>query len=647
MCGITGLITRNPFQAQDMLGAVRRMTDSLHYRGPDAGGVWSAPHVVLGHRRLSIIDLSEAGLQPLHDAHHGLHISFNGEIYNYQDVRAKILERGYQLRTQTDTEVILGAYHCFGEEFVQYLRGMFAFIIYDENSRKAVLGRDRLGKKPLYYYHDRNMLAAASELKCFYALPGFYPTIDAESVKAFFSLQYIPGPHTICNEIKRVEPGHLMELTIDSWSLTTKCYWSVGQCLSQPAVNAVISGEEIHAALQESVRYRLIADVEIGMLLSGGVDSSLLSCCAMQQVKVPLRGFLVSFADRDLDETRYARTVAESLGMELLCIDGGSLDAPTLERVLFHADEPSGDPALIPTYMISEALSHHVKVVMSGEGADELFWGYDHYRREKIYQALRLAMVLKFFHPFTSTLKRWEGIESNPANPEVLSRLLKVFSASEDLGCARWTTVFGEPALHRLIPEDDTGKGCPPRFMQQMSEWLETLHGSTSPLTASLALDLVYWLPDDLLAKVDRMTMAHSVEARTPYLDHVLVEKILLMPGCLKTDFLQNKAILRQLLRKMLPTGQAEAIAYRKKHGFGVPLQAWLGSQLRTFAEEHFNASALKDFGLLDVFYLRKLWQDFQRHGGSSAFARKLWLALCFAVWYSHHRNRFGFPSGS
>ena len=641
MCGITGLITRNPLQAEDLRGVVTRMTDHIRYRGPDAGGVWSAPHVVLGHRRLSIIDLSEAGSQPLHDFYHGLHISFNGEIYNYQDLRTKVLESGYQLRTQTDTEVILGAYHCFGEDFVQHLRGMFAFIIYDENRKKAILGRDRLGKKPLYFYHNRDMLVAASELKCFYALPDLHLSIDAESLRAFFALQYIPGPHTICNEIKRLEPGHISELAIDSWELTTTRYWSVQECLRQLSTNAPTSPEEVDAALQESVRYRLIADVEIGMLLSGGVDSSLLSCYAMQQVNVPLRGFQVSFAERDLDETRYARTVAESLGMELLVIDGGSLDATTLERVLYHADEPSGDPALIPTYMISEALSHHVKVVMSGEGADELFWGYNHYRRERLYQALR--WVWGFLRPFSSGLRRWDKIESDPAKPEVLSRLFKVFSASGDLGCARWTTVYGEPALHRLMPGDGSGECCPPRFIEQMAARLGTLDGLTSSLEASLALDLVYWLPDDLLAKVDRMTMAHGVEARTPYLDQLLVEKVLLMPACWKADLRQSKKILRRQLTRMLPTDQAQAIAYRKKHGFDVPLRAWLRDQLGDFAEEHFAADALKDLGLLDLSYVRKMWQDFKRHGGSLAFARKLWLVLCFAVWYSHHRNRFGF----
>ncbi len=645
MCGITGLVTRNPFQAQDMLGVVRRMTDSLRYRGPDAGGTWSAPHVVLGHRRLSIIDLSEAGSQPLHDSHHGLHISFNGEIYNYQDLRTKVLESGFHLRTQTDTEVILGTYHCFGEDFVQHLRGMFAFILFDENHNRVILGRDRLGKKPLYYYYDRNMLVVASELKCFYALPDFPLSLDAESLRALFSLQYIPGPHTICKEIKRLEPGHLMVLAIPAWDLTNTRYWSVEECLQRQSRQSSVGPEEVDAALQDSVRYRLIADVEIGMLLSGGVDSSLLSCYAMQQVNVPLRGFQVSFPERDLDETRYARAVAAALGMELQIVDGGSLEAMTLERVLFHADEPSGDPALIPTYLISKALSQHVKVVMSGEGADELFWGYDHYRREKLYQAL--WWVWRYLHHLSPVFSKWCQIESDPQKPEVLSRLLKIFSSSEDLGCARWTTVYGEAALHRLMPDNRCEKAYPPRFIKQMGERLSTFYQLTSSLEASLALDLVYWLPDDLLAKVDRMTMAHGVEARTPFLDQLLVEKVLLMPACWKADLGQSKKILRQWLTRMLPADQAHGIAYRKKHGFDVPLQTWLRVQLVDFAEEHFAARALKDLGLLDLSYIRRLWQDFKRCGGSLAFARKLWLVLCFAVWYAHHRNRFGFPTGS
>jgi asparagine synthase (glutamine-hydrolysing) len=619
---------------------MRTLLERLAYRGPDGVGTWGSSNVLLGHRRLSIVDLSEAGAQPLHDCDSGLHITFNGEIYNYLDVRRDLQARGYQLRTNTDTEVILGAYRCFGRDFLHHLRGMFAFVLYDDRANKVLLCRDRLGKKPLYYSLEDGRLVAASELKCFHAFPSLPLTIDLESVEAFFALQYIPGPYTVYRQVRRVMPGYCLELDIGSWQLSERRYWSVQEHLT-PDKSARVSPELLDNALADSVRYRLIADVEVGLLLSGGIDSSLLACYASEQSAVPLRAFVVSFDLPDLDESRHAKAVAEALGVTLIQAGGDTVSEEMFEQVIFHSDEPLGDPACLPTFLIAKVLSQHVKVVMSGEGADELFWGYPHYRRERIYRWVApLARVL----PLRLARGLLGLLESHARTPPLLSRLQKVLASSQGLGSSRWTTVFGGDALGHLMtmPRRESGH---PRYVEQLETSFAGLARARDPFTASVSLDLAYWLPDDLLAKVDRMTMAHSVEARAPFLDHVLVELALGAEPSQKADLFSTKKVLRQLLARRLPAGSVREIAYRKKHGFEAPVGRWLRQDLRPLAEERFATSALQRVDFLDARYVHELWKGFRDHGAPRSFARRIWLLLCFLSWFAQHEKRFGFSA--
>ena len=636
MCGIAAAVVRNPDEVRARAHEIRRILDTIRYRGPDAGGTWSDSRVVLGHRRLSVIDLSDAGTQPMHDMENGLHITFNGEIYNYRELRRDLENNGYRFRTGTDTEVILAAYHIYGTAFPERLRGMFAFVLYDERREKVLLCRDRLGKKPLLYYRDGNRLLAASELKCLYAFRGISLTPDPGAVADFFSLQYIPGPGTILTEIKRLEPGKCLELDLRTWRTSSRLYWSVYDCLA-PGAGTAPGVDEIEAALDESVGYRLIADVEIGILLSGGIDSSLLAACAARLSTSPLKAFMVSFGGTALDESGYARMVARSLNIDLVQIDGGRLKADTFSRVMYHADEPLGDPAAIPTFMICDVIRRHVKVVISGEGADELFWGYDHYRRQLWFD--RLFGRLPRLRPGRRLEGFLSAIESSPRVPGSLSRLCKVLTAQNDAGCSRWTSVFGDAALGRLLdtaPERPPGSGAAARALQQLKRLLPASE-------AALALDLLYWLPDELLVKVDRCSMAHAVEARTPFLDHRLVELALRLPGVCKIGPSGGKHVLRELLLRRLSPEVAAVIAKRPKHGFDVPLEAWLKGPLLAVAEESFSESALRIVPMLHAPYVRRLWRDFKTRSAGAHYARKLWLALCFTAWYGNHTDRFGF----
>ncbi len=638
MCGVIGVVTKEAGYAASFRNEVDRVLDLFSYRGPDAKGLWEDANVLLGHRRLSIIDLSDWGAQPLHDYDHGLHISFNGEIYNFKELKKETEARGYRFRTGADTEVILGAYNCFGDGFEEKLRGMFAFILYDERHGKIVLCRDRLGKKPLYYSLDDRRLIAASELKAFYAFRDMSLSLDMESLRSFFCLQYIPGPWTILNEVKRIEPGECMTLHINSWDASRQRYWSLYAQETNAGASAGSSGKELAELISESTRLRLIADVEVGVMLSGGVDSSLLSCYASEISQIPLKAFVVSFDREDLDEAPYARKVASALGMELVEVEGGAFDASVFERVLFHADEPLGDPACIPTFMISEAIARHVKVVISGEGADELFWGYTHYKREILLQKL---FPSGFSFPFAQALRPvlLRG-ETAPA-PGGLSRLCKLLGSERDIGVSRWTLIFGEPGSAGLFSADCIRPDSTARFALQMNKALNAYSVASTLTEASIATDLSFFLPDNLLIKVDRMTMAHGIEARAPFLDHKLVEYALRMPSSEKADPQRSKKVLRRLLAAKLPSDIASFVAYRRKHGLDVPLHRWMRSELREVAEACFSESMLRELGFLNEKLVRRLWCELINRGGPLSYARKVWLLLCFLSWHGLHARRF------
>lgn len=633
MCAIVGLITnRRPVLDSDE-HQVRRVLEKLSYRGPDGFGIWKANNVMLGHRRLSIIDLSNTGSQPFEIPELGLVITFNGEIYNYKEVRESLVSCGYVFRSQSDTEVILHAYAHYGMDFLSHLRGMFAFCIFDQKKNSILLARDPAGEKPLYYYFDSNRFIFVSEIKAFHAFSEIDLSLDIESVKAFFTLQYVPGPNTVYQNVKRLAPGHALRIELDNWNIHETQYWSIlDQCLGPS------TPEEIENLMQQSVKYRLVADVEVGLLLSGGIDSALLASCA-HEIGSKLRVFTARFDEKDLDESEYARQVAAHLNLEQVVITGGQLTPDLFEQIVYHGDELLGDPACVPTYLLSREIAKHVKVVLSGEGADELFWGYDTYRLEHISRLfLWLNGVFVRSSGFRDSVSSWEV--SNSVSP-LWIRMGKVLSAKYDLGAARWTSVFGDNTVAQLIQTPE--RQADHRYLLAMEQRLAQLNRHLSGLEASLSMDLLYWLTDDLLVKVDRMTMAHGVEARAPYLDPRLIASALSLARRHKIRGGHGKIILRQLVEKRFPDDLGSNLAWRKKHGFEVPVNRWLRENLRETVEDRLSPQKLSQAGFLNVPLATKLKENFYRSSSDTPLKRKLWMLLCFQSWHQQYRTGFGF----
>ena len=633
MCGIVGVFHREQPVLDSDQERVDGVLEKLFYRGPNGKGTWKSERVLLGHRRLSIIDLSQAGAQPFVDEKLGLVITYNGEIYNFQEIRLKLAALGYSFRSQSDTEVILYAYDHYGSEFLSQLRGMFAFCILDTKRNIAILARDPAGEKPLYYYADKDTIIFSSEIKALHAFPGIDLSVDVESVKAFFVLQYVPGPYTVYKRVRKLPAGCVLEVDMDHWTLYERRYWSLENRRGDPS-----TPEEIDALLSQSVRYRLVADVEVGLLLSGGVDSALLASYAHRN-GAKLRTFNVSFDEEELDESRYAQRVADYLGLQQITVTGGKLTPEVFDRVIFHGDELLGDPACVPTFLLAQEVSKHIKVVLSGEGADELFWGYDTYRYEKIWR--RFSWLRDIFSKsagFQNTVSAWESSSRMPAG---LTRLGKLLSAAYDIGASRWTSVFADHTLKALITPND--KNNEVIRLQEIEQSIVQLAKHIDSFSASLSGDLLYWLADDLLVKVDRMTMAHSVEARAPFLDPELILKALALPAKDKLRGKKGKHMLRELVEKHFPGEIGRSLAWRKKHGFEVPVASWLRHNLRECVEDRLSPAKLARSGLLDTAFAMDLKRNFFATQADTPLRRKLWMLLCFQSWYEMHEAGFGF----
>lgn len=633
MCGIVGLFTnKRPILDADE-NQIGRVLQKLSYRGPDGYGIWKSNAAVLGHRRLSIIDLSDAGAQPFEIPELGLVITFNGEIYNYKELRENLASHGYAFRSHSDTEVILYAYAHFGIDFLSQLRGMFAFCIFDQKKNSILLARDPAGEKPLYYYLDSNRFIFASEIKSFHAFSELDLSLDIESVKAFFALQYVPGPHTVYRNVQRLTPGHALQIGLDHWTCHEITYWSLLDNRLDPA-----TPDEIEEQIRQSVQYRLVADVEVGLLLSGGIDSALLAACAAAS-GAKLRAFTARFDEKDLDESKYAQQVAAHLNFQQVVVSGGQLTSDLFEKIIFHGDELLGDPACVPTYLLSREIAKHVKVVLSGEGADELFWGYDTYRLERTARLfLWLNGVLSRSAGFRNRVSRWEVSDS--ASP-VLTRLGKVLSARYDVGAARWTSVFGDNTVDQLIATN--GHARENHHLQDIETRLAELKQHMRDFDASLSIDLLYWLADDLLMKVDRMTMAHGVEARAPFLDPGLISRALSLPHGEKIRSRNGKFMLRRLVEERFPSEVGRNLAWRKKHGFEVPVNTWLRENLRANVEEHLSPQKLSQVGFVNIALVTKLKENFYKSSFDTPLKRKLWMLLCFQTWYQQYKAGFGF----
>ena len=552
------------------------MGDAMAHRGPDGSGEWTAGPAGLAHRRLAIIDLT-GGRQPMASAATGCVLTFNGEIYNFRELRQRLEREGQPFFERSDTEVVLRAYEQWGDACVDRLHGMFAFAIWDPRRARLFAARDRLGIKPLYYRWQGHTLTFASELKAILAAEsGERPALDPRSFDRYLRLQYVPAPHTMVAGVKQLLPGCTLTLSLDGQPQESR-YWQ-----ARAKASGASSTEEFQERLSAVVRSHLVADVPVGALLSGGLDSSLVVAHMVREASGPVHTFAVGFEDAHLDERDSARQVAAHLGTvhhEQLVTDADA--AATLPHIVAAMDEPLADYAALPTYLIARFAAQHVKVVLTGEGADELFAGYRRYRRDRI-----LAPIARFRHAYQAS-----HVFSGRETSLLLGRRLSRF----------------ERAAHSGRRTSDT-------------------------LNQLLLRDVEGWLPDNLLVKVDRMTMLCSLEARVPYLDHQFVEYALGIPAASKLRLLSgpNKLLMREAAGAMIPA----VIAARPKQGFKPPIDAWLRGRLRPLAHDALLSSTSRLRTYIDPRSIRRLLTD---HDAGRANGHRIWALLIHELWSREH----------
>jgi asparagine synthase (glutamine-hydrolysing) len=567
MCGIAGYVTRAPGVSPESL--LIRMTDAIHHRGPDASGYYRDAFAALGHRRLSIIDVRD-GHQPMANEDGSLHITYNGEIFNHADLRPALEKAGHQYRTRCDTETILHAYEQYGPDCVTRFRGMFSFAIWDEHARTLFCARDRLGKKPFYYYWDGRLFAFASEIKALLAHPEISPRLEESLLSEYLNFGYCSGEQTLFSGIRKLMPGHWLLLT--PGELQIRQYWDVpgpvGQAVS-PAENRDDQSwiAECRTRLEEAVRTRLMSDVPLGMFLSGGVDSSAIAALMKPMSDGPVKTFAVGYREQAYSELAYARQVADKIGTEHHEVVIGRDDFfNALPNLIWHEDEPISWPSSVSLYFVSKLAAEQVKVVLTGEGSDELFAGYARYRTYLLNRRLLAAYRL-------APRRLRDALRAGIAESCLLSGDIRrklqhsVLGRGEDLETLyldNFYAAFSREEQQHLLqaPSGST-------YDAYLHYWNAQPHADT--LSRMLYADQKTYLVE-LLMKQDQMSMACSIESRVPFLDHLFVEFAASVPGRLKLRGGVGKYILKRAVEDLLP----REIVYRKKMGFPTPLRQWL-----------------------------------------------------------------------
>jgi len=587
MCGITGAVWTDPKRSlqRETLG---RMTAALRHRGPDDRGEYHAelqlrpalqatPGVAFGHRRLAIIDIA-GGQQPLSNEDGSVQVVFNGEIYNFRQLRRRLEGAGHRFRTQSDTETIVHLYEDEGPGLLDHLEGMFAFAVWDSRKRQLLLGRDRLGQKPLVYCHQPGRLLFASELKSLLEAPGVPRRLDPQALDEYLTYQYVPHPRTIFDGIAKLPPGHYASYRDDR--LEVRPYWRPDFNTEEPGAAGQYA-EQLRECLTSSVELRLQSEVPLGAFLSGGIDSTIVVGLMSRLTQEPVRTFSIGFPVAEYDESRYARLAAERFGTvhEAFRVEPDALGI--LPKLVWHFDEPFGDSSAVPTWYVSQLTRRHVTVALTGDGGDELFAGYPRYK------AVWLAA---FFDRFPGMARRllagsyWQKLPSSPRQKSLLrrwKRFVEVLGQPPARRYVDWISIFNESRRGELY-SDGFLATLPDADPVQFFSAAMSAAGGRDPVTAAGLADLVTYLPCDLMTKVDIASMAHGLECRQPFLDRRVVELAARMPRKLKFRRGGGKRILRQAFADLLP----RRIRRRAKMGFGVPLDHWFRNELRDFARD-------------------------------------------------------------
>lgn len=631
MCGIAGYITNSTaFPAKREI--IQAMTDTISHRGPDSADVWVEPQTgtALGHRRLAIIDLSPNGHQPMLSACGRYVIVYNGEVYNYAEIREELIRHGHSFRGDSDTEVILSAIAQWGlRRAIERFIGMFAFALWDKEKKSLSLVRDRLGIKPLYYGFSGSVFLFGSELKAIRRHPAFTNEINRNALALYFRHNYIPAPYSIFEGIYKLRPGHICTVGQNQAAPLLEEYWSAKDAwqagLDSPYEGTTAEAvEDLEVLLKDAVGQRMISDVPLGAFLSGGIDSSAVVALMQAQSSRPVKTFSIGFHEEKFNEAKHAKAVAAHLGTdhtELYLTPADLLNV--VPNIPEHWDEPFADSSQIPTYCVSKLAKENVTVSLSGDGGDELFTGYQRYFALDNWHTLE-RIPLPVRRLTAATLKKI---------PAKLFDILgpigsKIHWRLDMLSISSFSEFYRYFVSHHKNPES---------LVRDSKELITALTDNNNKMAGDLFKQMTYWdivsyLPDDILTKVDRASMAVSLEARVPLLDHRVVEFAGKLPTSYKVRDGQSKWLLRQVLYKYVPKELIE----RPKMGFGVPIDSWLKHDLREWAEDSLSADNLTSQGYLDVKAVRTMWSDYKK--GQNNWHYYLWDILMFQSWLEHAR---------
>ncbi|MBI3548983.1 MAG: asparagine synthase (glutamine-hydrolyzing) [Elusimicrobia bacterium] len=630
MCGITGIVHAEPGRVD--AAALKRANDLISHRGPDDEGFYTDERAGLAMRRLAIIDLS-TGHQPITSADGQTTIVFNGEIYNYQELRPDLEASGYPFRTKTDTEVILALYERMGPECVKKLRGMFAFSIWDKKRKRLFIARDRVGKKPLVYAQGPGFLAFASELRCLFQWPGIKREVKSKSIDLFLSLQYIPSPHTIYKDIYKLPPAHY--LIYENGKVQVERYWDLP--LNQPpvATDPRAAQELIRSKFTEAVKLRLISDVPLGAFLSGGIDSSIVVAAMSKLSSQPVKTFSIGFEEEEFSELPYAREVAMMYGCDHHEFVVKAEMADVLPKLAWHYGEPYADASALPTYYVARETRKFVTVALNGDGGDEDFAGYIRYFAmnlarlwDRLPSPIQKAVAAGAEHlpernaPYSTLWRLKRFLRSTVFNKDIAARHLKMisfFSDQDKVG------LYSPEMLRQLGVANEQDLTISLRYLQAAFAKADR----EDFVNRLLYADMVTYLPECLMVKVDIATMANSLEGRSPFLDHELMELVFRMPGSWKLKGLrQHKWILKEAFKDSLPP----RIRRRGKMGFGIPLGPWFRGQLKDYWRDHVMSDQALARGYFNRAAIQTIWDEHQ--SGRRDHGYRMWALLMLELWH-------------
>ena len=629
MCGIAGFIDFKNHSSQTI---IEEMTASMNHRGPDGFSSeffeTSSAQIGLGHKRLSIIDLSETGKQPM--AFNEFWITFNGEIYNFKEIKVDLEKLGHSFVGESDTEMILHAYQQWGENCIQRFIGMFVIVIYDTKNNSIFISRDRAGVKPLYYYWNNDLFLFASELKALHEHPNFEKKIDKNAVASYIQYGSVPTPHCIFQDTHKLKPGHHLFLNLDTKNIETKQYWNVYDFYNKPklTIDYQEAKSQTKEILHSAFNYRMIADVPVGVFLSGGYDSTCVTAMLQSERTEKLKTFTIGVPDIGLNEAPYAKDIAKHIGTdhtEINCTEKEAIEF--VKELPFFYDEPFADSSAIPTSLVSKIAKQDVTVALSADGGDEIFAGYNRYdymlRYGKKLNAIPPSMrssivgfmnaipsekipILRNKYNFHNRYEKLKGVLKNPTNQDIMLSLSQQFTDSQ---------------MKDFMNSDFT-------TLDTMYHSKELKKEFTTPLSFMMGIDFQTYLLDDILQKVDRATMSQSLEGREPMLDHRILEFAAQLPDEYKYHNGVKKRILKDIVHDYIP----EKLLDRPKMGFAIPIAKWLNEDLRDYVETYICQDKIEEQGFFNWEYVSSIKDAF--YNGRKEYDTKIWYILMFQMWY-------------